>query len=82
MGVLQGRAGGWPHKPGFYDILRRRARAGCGRIAPAAMPTERRKNPRVGLAIPMRVQGFLADGTTWEEITTRSTSPPAGRAFP
>ena len=43
---------------------------GCCRIAPAAMPTERRKNPRLGLAIPLRVQGFLADGTTWEEITT------------
>ena len=34
------------------------------------MPTERRKSPRLGLAIPMRVQGFLGDGRTWEERTT------------
>ena len=33
------------------------------------MPTERRKNPRLGLAIPLRVQGFLADASTWDEMT-------------
>jgi hypothetical protein len=34
------------------------------------MPTERRKTLRQNLAIPVRVQGFLTDGGTWEEITT------------
>jgi hypothetical protein len=33
------------------------------------MPTERRKNPRLGLAIPVRVQGWLGDGSSWEEIS-------------
>jgi PilZ domain len=46
------------------------------------MPTERRKNPRLGLAIPMRVQGFLADGTTWEEITTTVDVSVGGACFP
>jgi PilZ domain len=34
------------------------------------MPNERRKTLRQNLAIPLRVQGFLADGSTWEELTT------------
>jgi len=34
------------------------------------MPNERRKTLRQNLAIPLRVQGFLADGGTWEELTT------------
>jgi len=34
------------------------------------MPNERRKTLRQNLAIPVRVQGFLADGGTWEELTT------------
>jgi hypothetical protein len=46
------------------------------------MPTERRKNPRLGLAIPLRVQGFLADGTTWEEITTTFDVSSGGACFP
>jgi hypothetical protein len=46
------------------------------------MPTERRKNPRLGLAIPLRVQGFLADGTTWEEITTTVDVSTGGACFP
>jgi len=46
------------------------------------MPTERRKNPRRGLAIPVRVQGFLADGTTWEEITTTVDVSGGGARFP
>ncbi len=46
------------------------------------MPTERRKNPRLGLAIPLRVQGFLADGTTWEEITTTVDVSSGGACFP
>ena len=46
------------------------------------MPTERRKNPRLGLAIPLRVQGFLADGTTWGEITTTMDICTGGACFP
>src|SRR5512143_563166 len=34
------------------------------------MPNERRKTLRQNLGIPVRVQGFLADGATWEELTT------------
>jgi hypothetical protein len=45
------------------------------------MPTERRRNPRLGLAIPLRVQGFLADGTTWEEITTTVDVSTGGACF-
>jgi hypothetical protein len=46
------------------------------------MPTERRKNPRLGLAIPLRVQGFLADGTTWEEMTNTYDVSSGGACFP
>jgi hypothetical protein len=46
------------------------------------MQTERRKNPRLGLAIPLRVQGFRADGTTWEEITTTLDVSAGGACFP
>src|SRR5574341_8942 len=46
------------------------------------MPTERRKNPRLGLAIPARIQGFLADGTTWEEMTTTLDVSSGGACFP
>ena len=45
------------------------------------MPTERRKTVRVGLAIPMRVQGFLADGGTWEEITNTVDVSQGGACF-
>jgi hypothetical protein len=34
------------------------------------MPTERRKNLRNPLGLPLRVRGFLADGSTWEELST------------
>ena len=43
---------------------------------------ERRKNPRLGLAIRLRVQGFLADGTTWEEITATVDVSTGGACFP
>jgi hypothetical protein len=46
------------------------------------MPTERRKNPRLGLAIPMHVQGFLANGRTWEEVTTTVDVSSGGACFP
>ena len=46
------------------------------------MPTERRKNPRLGLAIPVRIQGFVADGTTWDEMTTTLDVSSGGACFP
>jgi hypothetical protein len=46
------------------------------------MPTERRKNPRLGLAIPVRVQGFQADGTIWDEMTTTIDVSGGGACFP
>lgn len=45
------------------------------------MPTERRKSLRQNLAIPLRVQGFLADGGTWEEITTTVDVSSGGACF-
>jgi PilZ domain len=45
------------------------------------MPTERRKNPRLGLAIPTRVQGFLADGSIWDEMTTTIDVSSGGACF-
>ena len=45
------------------------------------MPTERRKNPRLGLAIPLRVQGFLADASTWDEMTTTIDVSQGGACF-
>jgi PilZ domain len=45
------------------------------------MPTERRKNPRLGLAIPMRVQGFYADATTWDEMTSSLDVSQGGACF-
>jgi hypothetical protein len=46
------------------------------------MPSERRKTPRLGLAIPMRVQGFLADRSTWEEFSTTTDVSSGGTCFP
>ncbi|HEY7922983.1 MAG TPA: PilZ domain-containing protein [Vicinamibacteria bacterium] len=45
------------------------------------MPTERRKNPRLGLAIPLRVQGFLADASTWDEMTNTIDVSQGGACF-
>jgi hypothetical protein len=46
------------------------------------MPTERRKNPRLGLAIPCRVQGFLGEGAVWDEMTTTIDVSSGGACFP
>lgn len=46
------------------------------------MAGERRKNPRLGLAIPVRVQGFLASAETWEELTSTSDVSSGGACFP
>ncbi len=45
------------------------------------MADERRKNPRLGLAIPVRVQGFLASAETWEEMTTTGDVSSGGACF-
>jgi hypothetical protein len=43
---------------------------------------ERRQSIRMGLALPMRVQGFEADGSTWEEDTTTDDISEGGCSFP
>jgi hypothetical protein len=43
---------------------------------------ERRKNSRLGLAIPVRVQGYTADGSTWEEFSTTDDVSLGGACFP
>ncbi|HKC12961.1 MAG TPA: PilZ domain-containing protein [Vicinamibacteria bacterium] len=43
---------------------------------------ERRQSIRMGLALPMRVQGFEADGSTWEEATTTDDISEGGCSFP
>jgi hypothetical protein len=48
---------------------------------PAHMPSERRKNPRLGLAIPLRIQGFLPDRGTWEEFSTTTDVSAGGACF-
>lgn len=45
------------------------------------MPSERRKTPRLGLAIPLRIQGFLADRSTWEEFSTTTDVSSGGACF-
>jgi hypothetical protein len=45
------------------------------------MPSERRKNPRVGLAIPLRVQGYYADASSWDEMTTTLDVSVGGACF-
>jgi hypothetical protein len=45
------------------------------------MPTERRKTQRTVLAIPLRVQGFLADGSTWDEMTNTLDVSVGGACF-
>ena len=45
------------------------------------MAGERRKNPRLGLAIPVRVQGFLDQSETWEEQTCTTDVSSGGASF-
>jgi hypothetical protein len=45
------------------------------------MASERRKFPRLGLAIPLRVQGFLPDRSTWEEFSTTTDVSSGGACF-
>jgi len=46
------------------------------------MSPERRKNARLGLAIPVQVQGYHADGSTWEELSTTDDVSLGGICFP
>jgi hypothetical protein len=48
---------------------------------PGHMPSERRKTPRLGLAIPLRIQGFLADRSTWEEFSSTTDVSSGGACF-
>lgn len=45
-------------------------------------PSERRKSLRMGLAIPVKVHGFNADGTSWEELATTEDISAGGASFP
>jgi hypothetical protein len=42
----------------------------------------RRTDERLGLQLPVRVQGFHADGKKWEEMTTGEDISAGGAAFP
>ena len=51
------------------------------------MPTDddganRRTDERIGLQLPVRVQGVYPDGTKWEEMTTGEDISAGGAAFP
>ncbi len=39
-------------------------------------------NPRLGLAIPVRVQGFLAEGDSWQELTSTIDVSSGGACLP
>jgi hypothetical protein len=47
----------------------------------SALSTERRKALRTEIAIPVRVQGFEADGSTWSESTSTSDVSMGGISF-
>jgi hypothetical protein len=46
------------------------------------MDPDRRRHERLGLAIPVRVQGYLAGGETWEELSTTTDVSARGACFP
>jgi hypothetical protein len=43
---------------------------------------ERRKDPRLGLRVPVRVQGFDPDGGEWQEMTATNDASYGGASFP
>lgn len=45
-------------------------------------PAERRRNPRMGMSVPVRVLGHDPDGTEWEEMTATDDVSYAGASFP
>lgn len=44
--------------------------------------SERRRNPRMGLSVPVRVLGHDPDGTPWEEMTATDDASYGGASFP
>jgi hypothetical protein len=42
---------------------------------------ERRKDPRLGLRVPVRVQGYDPDGAEWQEITATGDASYGGASF-
>jgi len=51
-------------------------------VTKTAVPTkERRKEPRMSLILPLRVQGYAKDGVTWEEMTTSEDTSFGGTSF-
>ncbi len=42
---------------------------------------ERRRSARLGIALPVRVQGFLSEGGTWEEVATTDDISAGGASF-
>ena len=45
-------------------------------------PSERRRDPRMGLSVPVRVTGHDPDGTQWEEMTATEDASFGGASFP
>ena len=45
-------------------------------------PSERRRTPRMGLNVTVRVQGHDPDGTAWEEMTATNNASYGGASFP
>ena len=45
-------------------------------------PAERRRDPRTGLSVPVRVNGHDPDGTAWEEMTATDDASYGGASFP
>lgn len=43
---------------------------------------DRRKAPRAGLGVPVKITGYEPDGTPWEELATTVDSSTGGVAFP
>ncbi|MGE5127745.1 MAG: PilZ domain-containing protein [Betaproteobacteria bacterium] len=45
------------------------------------MAVERRKDPRLGMSVPVRVQGFDPDGREWQEMTATDDASYGGASF-
>ncbi len=44
-------------------------------------PVERRKDPRLGMSVPVRVQGYDPDGREWQEMTATDDASYGGASF-
>ena len=45
-------------------------------------PSDRRRDQRMGLSVPVRVRGHDPDGTPWEEMTATDDASYGGASFP